>query len=142
MINEASLALIKEFEGLRLEAYKCPAGRWTIGYGHTGPDVHAGMRITEARAEALLTKDLMTSEAYVKRVVSTALNANQFGALVSLAFNVGSFGDELRAALNAYNLAQATKVWARYCNVNGQPSRGLKLRRAAEIALFNVPVKP
>ena len=53
-INENGLALIKRFEGMKLASYQCPAGKWTIGYGHTGPDVQPGQTITAAQAEYLL----------------------------------------------------------------------------------------
>jgi len=141
VINNASLALIKEFEGLRLTSYLCPAGKWTIGYGHTGPDVTAQMTITKSHAEELLTKDLKSAEDYVKRVIGVTLNANQFGALVSLAFNVGVFGQGLRLALNEKNFGETTKIWLNYCNVNGKPSDGLKRRRSEEVILFNTAVK-
>ena len=142
MINNASLALIKEFEGLRLTAYQCPAGKWTIGYGHTGPDVKKGMVITESEASAHLIKDVESAENYVRRVISVALNPNQFGALVSLAFNVGVFGQGLRLALNGKNFDKAIQIWMTYTLVNGVPSDGLKRRRAKEVALFQSPVRP
>lgn len=143
MVNNDALALIKGFEGRKLEAYKCPAGRWTIGYGHTGPDVHAGLKITEADATALLTRDLKNAEAYVKANFHTSiLNANQYGALVSLVFNVGSLGEGIISRLNKADFKGATATWLQYCNVNGKPSQGLKRRREAEVALFNTPVKP
>ena len=63
-INETGIALIKRFEGCRLTAYKCSAGVWTIGYGHTS-GVHSGQAITQAQADALLRQDLEKFERYV-----------------------------------------------------------------------------
>lgn len=142
MINAAALQLIKEFEGLRLTAYQCPAGKWTIGYGHTGPEVHAGIKITEAEASAHLIKDVESAANYVRRVIGVTLNPNQFGALVSLAFNVGVFGQGLRLALNSKNVDKAIKIWMTYTLVKGVPSDGLTRRRAKEVALFQSPVRP
>ena len=88
---EASKLLIeklKEFEGLRLEAYKDAAGVLTIGYGHTGSDVLAGDRITEYYAKELLMDDLGRFEAAVRQL-HVAHTQGQFDALVSFAFNLG-----------------------------------------------------
>ncbi len=80
---------IKNWEGLRLKAYKCPAGVWTIGYGHTGPDVKPGGTITQAQADALLDKDTDDAESAVNTLVKVPLSQNQFDALVSFVFNTG-----------------------------------------------------
>ena len=82
------IALIKEFEGLRLKAYKCPGGVWTIGYGHTA-GVKSGMVITEAQAEEYLKADLIVFERYLNGL-GLALNQNQFDALVSFIYNPDS----------------------------------------------------
>jgi len=81
------IALIKEFEGLRLKAYKCPGGVWTIGYGHTA-GVRPGMVITEAQAEEFLKEDLFSCENAVNNQ-KLSINQNQFDALVSLIYNIG-----------------------------------------------------
>lgn len=88
-INEAGLELVKHFEGLYTEAYVCPAGVLTIGYGHTG-DVSQGDRITEDEAESLLREDMAGACRDVERLVDVPLNDNQFAALASFAFNCGS----------------------------------------------------
>ena len=85
---EKAKALIREFEGLRLEAYKCPAGVLTIGYGHTS-GVKEGMSITEAEAEQLLDADVESAAAQVKSAVKVELNANQLDALIDFVFNLG-----------------------------------------------------
>lgn len=149
-INEAGLAIIKEFEGLRHKAYLCPANVWTIGWGHTGADVKPGLVITEARAEQLLRDDLDRFEAAVQRLASVATD-NQFSAMVSFAFNVGTdddadtvaegLGDStLLRKHNAGDFVGAAKQFESWdkARVNGklQSLNGLKRRRAAEAALY------
>src|SRR6476661_9330104 len=87
-ISDKGLALIKASEGLRLTAYRCPAGVLTLGYGSTGPHVKQGMVITEAEAEDLLRKDVARFEDGVSHIVGTCTQG-QFDALVSFAFNLG-----------------------------------------------------
>lgn len=87
---EVAMDFIEAWEGCRLQAYKCPAGIWTIGVGHTGPDVHEGDEITYAQSRELLRKDI---EAVVKALapfVNVHVTEGQYVALVSLAFNVGA----------------------------------------------------
>ena len=92
-IGQAGLALIKQYEGCRLAAYRCAAGVWTIGYGHTA-GVHSGMTITQAQADAYLQQDVAKFEKYVNNPayvpIMEQLNQNQFDALVSFAFNLGA----------------------------------------------------
>ncbi|MCM1089136.1 MAG: lysozyme, partial [Muribaculaceae bacterium] len=82
--GQAGLDLIKKFEGCRLTAYKCPAGIWTIGYGHTG-GVQTGQTITQAQADDLLKKDLAKFEANVNKYSKYGWRQNEFDALVSFA---------------------------------------------------------
>ena len=86
--SQEGINLIKKFEGCRLTAYKCPAGVWTIGYGHTD-DVKKGQKITKAKAEEYLKNDLIKYEKGVERLVKVKLNQNQFNALISFAYNRG-----------------------------------------------------
>ena len=92
-IGQAGLDLIKQYEGCRLAAYRCAAGVWTIGYGHTA-GVHSGMTITQAQADAYLQQDIAKFEGYVNNPayvpITEQLNQNQFDALVSFAFNLGA----------------------------------------------------
>lgn len=81
------ISKIKEFEGFRSEAYKCPAGVWTIGYGHTA-DVKPGDKISEAEAERLLRKDLIHYEAFVESL-QVSQKQEKFDALVDFAYNLG-----------------------------------------------------
>lgn len=83
--------MIKNWEGCRLTAYRCPAGIWTIGYGHTGADVTPGKRITQAEADRLFDIDIRRfADAVSAELGAAQLNNNQFDALVSLSYNIGS----------------------------------------------------
>ena len=96
--------LITHFEGCRLDSYLCPAGVWTIGVGHTGPDVAGGQRITQVKADELLANDLDRFEKGISQQIDVPLTQVQFDALVSWAFNcgLGATGDStLRRRLNA-----------------------------------------
>ena len=120
-ISSNGLEIIKKYEGCYLKAYKCPAGVWTIGYGHTA-GVKSGMSISKAEAEKLLKEDCEAFEKYVnsKSIVplTDELNQNQFDALVSFAFNVGPGNlkklcagrtlSEIGAHINDYNTPVAT----------------------------------
>lgn len=144
-ISEAGLSLIKKFEGLRLIAYKCPAGIWTIGYGHTGPDVYEGKRITEEQADALLVQDCERMESAVLSSVTVPLTQYEFDALVSFTFNVGPSafrGSTMRRLLN--ERASKTVVaseFSRWVKADGKPLPGLVRRREEEKALFLRKVK-
>lgn len=137
-IGPKALQLIKDFEGLRLKAYKCPADVWTIGYGSTGPHVREGFTITEEQAELLLTEDLRRFERGVANMGGEMTQA-QFGAMVSLAFNVGlgAFGGStlLRKHL-AGDHEGAAEQFARWNKGGGRVLPGLVKRRAAEAKLY------
>lgn len=137
-IGQRGLALIKSFEGLALKAYKCPAGVWTIGYGSTGPHVVPGKAITEKEAEALLLEDLSRFEAAVDAKCPKATQ-NQFDAMVSLAFNVGSAGftrSTVARKHNAGDHAGAARAFGMWNKAGGKVLAGLTRRRAAEAALY------
>ena len=140
-IGQAGLALIKQYEGCRLAAYRCAAGVWTIGYGHTA-GVHSGMTITQAQADAYLQQDIAKFEGYVNNPayvpITEQLNQNQFDALASFAFNLGA--GNLRKLCKGRTAAQIAQAMTQYCKANGKVLAGLKRRRAAEQALFNKPV--
>lgn len=140
-IGQAGLALIKQYEGCRLAAYRCAAGVWTIGYGHT-VGVHSGMTITQAQADAYLQQDIAKFEGYVNNPtyvpITEQLNQNQFDALVSFAFNLGA--GNLRKLCKGRTAAQIVRTMPNYNKANGRVLAGLKRRRAAEQALFNKPV--
>ena len=137
--NAAGIALIQQFEGLRLAAYQDVVGVWTIGYGHTGPDVRAGQTITQAQATALLQQDLSRFEAGVSRLVTVPLNGNQFSALVSFSYNLGLGslqGSTLLRLLNARDYAGAAGQFPLWDKAGGKALPGLLRRRQAEQALF------
>nr|DAV46688.1 MAG TPA: Lysozyme [Caudoviricetes sp.] len=141
-ISAKGIALIKRFEGCRLTAYKCSAGVWTIGYGHTA-GVYAGMRITQAQAEAFFKADCKKCGSYVNNPAyvpqTEQLNQNQFDALVSFVFNLGQ--KWLKSLCdNGRTLAQIAAAMPQYRRAAGQVLPGLVQRRAAEVALFNTPV--
>lgn len=145
--SPAGVALIQRFESLELRAYQCAAGVWTIGWGHTGPDVYRGLCITRARADELLAQDLARFERDVLQLVKVPLTQHQFDALVSFAFNVGSdidadtiaegLGDStLLRKLNAGDYAGAADEFPKWNKSRGQVLAGLVRRRAAERELF------
>ena len=130
--------LIKHFEGCELEAYKCPAGVWTIGYGHI-KGVKEGMTITEQQAEEMLKSELNEYEGYINNLVTTELNQNQFDAMVSWVYNLG--GGNLKAStllkvLNAGDYAGVPAQMMRWNKAGGKVLEGLTRRRQAEADLF------
>lgn len=134
--SDNGINLIKEFEGCKLTAYKCPAGVLTIGYGHTGSDVKAGMKITKERATELLKKDLEKFEKHVMKYDSKYhFNQNQFDALVSFAFNIGNI-DQLTAN-GTRTIAQISAKIPAYNKAGGKRLPGLVKRRAKEKTLFD-----
>jgi len=138
-ISNAGLRLIKNFEGLRLRAYRCPAGVWTIGYGHTGAEVKPGMVITETEAEALLRADIAVFENCVSAAVKVPISQPQFDALVSLAFNIGCGAlrrSTLLRRLNAGDYRGAAREFDKWIRAKGVVLAGLVSRRRDERNLF------
>ena len=136
--SEKGINLIKKFEGCKLTAYKCPAGIWTIGYGHTR-NVHKGEVITQQQADELLKQDLLVYEAGIN-VMKLNINQNQYDSLVSFAFNLGL------GALQKSTLLKRIKVnpndpkikdeFLRWSYAGGKQLKGLLLRRQAECDLY------
>lgn len=138
-INQAGIDLIREAEGMRLVAYRCPAGILTIGVGHTGKDVHEGQTITEEQAVALLHHDLAWAEQAVVNEIRVPLTDNQFSALVSFVFNVGvgAFAKStLRKKLNAGDYGAVPDELCKWTRSGGKVLPGLITRRQAEAKLF------
>jgi lysozyme len=153
----ASDALEKRFEGCVLYAYddldphyphppfmpgEGPVGTLTIGYGHTGDDVHPGQVITPEEAEALLQADIRCFEVAVNNMVAHDITPNQFAALVDFAFNEGAEAlrsSTLLAMLNAGNIEGAASQFTRWDEAGGQVLQGLLARREAEKELFLKP---
>ena len=143
-IGTAGLALIKQFEGCRLTAYKpVPTETyWTIGWGHYGPDVREGQTITQAQADAMLAADCqrfadaVDNPAYCP--LTAQLNANQRDALISFTFNCGA--GCLKTLCKGRTLPQICTAMALYNKSGGKPLAGLTRRRKAEQELFNTPI--
>lgn len=142
-ISQEGLALIKQWEGLRLGAYKDAIGVWTIGYGHTSaagkPFVHKGMTITEKQAEELLCKDLRQFENTVAKAVTVSLNSWQFAALVSFCYNVGTTAFCNSTLLKKLNQGEYEAVPAelqKWTKAGGKRLQGLVHRRVAEAGLW------
>lgn len=147
-MSSTGLDLVKSFEGLYLNAYKCPAGVWTIGYGHTGKvdgkSIHAGMKITKAKATQLLKGDMVTFENWVKKLVKVSINQNQFDALVSFAFNCGAGNlqnSTLLKYVNQKKFDAAGDEFLKWNKGGGRVLAGLTRRRKEERKLFLRPVK-
>lgn len=136
-INNSGLAIVKYFESFQALPYLCPAGYWTVGYGHV---VQPGANgVTEAEAEVLLAHDLGVAERRVARLCSVPLTENMFSALCSFVFNLGGGAlqrSSLRAKLNRGEYADAQEEFSRWVYAGGKRLLGLVRRRAAEALLF------
>lgn len=136
----------KYFESLKLKAYPDPAtgGKpWTIGYGHTGPDVYSGLVINEAMADKLLDLDLAKAEAEVNKYAHN-LTQGQFDALVDMVFNMGSGflkPDNINGDFDDFvasgNLVEMRKRIPQFRMAAGKVMKGLVRRRAANVALWD-----
>ena len=135
--GQAGIDMIKQFEGCRTTAYKCPAGVWTIGYGHTS-GVKQGQKITQAQADEYLRQDLAKYEKNVaKYEAKYKWNQNEHDAMVSFAHNVGSI-DKLTANGTRSKAVIAEKILL-YDKAAGKVLAGLTRRRKAERDLFLKP---
>ena len=130
--------IIKHFEGLKLESYKCPAGIWTVGWGHTS-GVVKGDKITEKVAEQFLDYDISWAGKAVDELVKVPLTQNQKDALISFVFNLGKgklMGSTLLRKLNSGDYQGAALEFDKWVYAGGQKLNGLIRRRAAERQLF------
>lgn len=151
-ISQEGIDFIKQWEKFRADWYRCSAGVWTIGYGHledkrdgevTDEDLPPMMKapIDEEDAELLLEDDLQFFEIEVNSLVDVDLNQNQFDALVSFSFNVGTGrhgfgGSTLRKKVNQEDYEGAAEEFKKWVYANGEKLRGLELRREAEKRMF------
>ena len=136
--SQEGLELIKKFEGCKLKSYKCPAGVWTIGYGHT-EDVKEGDIVSPQEADKLLRADVFKFEEYVADNVTVKLTQNQFDALVTWTFNLGVGNLRNSTMLKKLNNADYTSVpfeMKRWNKAGGKTLDGLVRRRQAESLLF------
>lgn len=138
-ISDRGVELIAKYEGCRLEAYKCPAGVWTIGYGHTA-GVKEGDKLTsQEAAKELLKKDLEKYGGYVNNCVKNGLitfplNQNQFDALTSFCYNCGN--GNLQKLVSGRDAATVAEKLLLYNKGGGKVLAGLQRRREEERALF------
>lgn len=144
VLNDDSIALLKQWEGLRLTAYQDEAGVWTIGHGHTATAA-PGMRITADEAEMLFRGDLEWARRAVSDLIAVPLTDNQYGALVSFTFNLGRDAlkrSTLRRKLNRGDYAAIPSELAKWNKLRDarmnklRKSNGLTNRRAAEAGLW------
>ncbi len=142
-ISKEGLVMIKQWEGLRLSAYKDAIGVWTIGYGHTStagkPFVHKGMTVTEEQAENVLCQDLKQFENAVEQAVQVSLTNEQFAALVSFCYNVGTAAfcnSTLLKKLNQGEYEAVPSELQKWTKAGGKRLQGLVHRRAAEAGLW------
>lgn len=149
-VSQDCVELVKKFEGLHklkddglVHAYRCPAGKWTLGYGAT-KGIRSGMTCTTEEAEQRITQDLDEHGKIVKRLVNVPLTQGQYDALVSFVFNLGGGAfksSTLLKKLNSGNYDDCPEQIMRWnkARVDGklQPLRGLTRRRAAEAAIFS-----
>ena len=147
IVNSAAKKLIKEFEGLRLKAYLCSAGVLTIGWGHTSsagePAVRPGMTISRAEAIEIFNRDIQEFAEGVERLIKVDITENQFGACVSLAFNIGIGAFSKSSVLRFVNKRRFDDAADAFLLFNKERRNGKKVvsaglvrRRAAEAALF------
>lgn len=131
---------IEEWEGRRLKAYRCSAGVWTIGVGHTAGVVE-GQTCTNEQADAWLLEDIRAAQMGLARFLNVEVTEGQFVALVSLAFNVGATYvaqkcPKLMRAVNNYEFGAAEREFLDINRAGGRVVEGLTRRRQAEAALF------
>jgi len=140
--TQTGISIIKEFEGLRLDAYVGPGGKWLIGYGHA-QGVKSGMSITEAEADDLLRQDLVAFENGIKQKVRVPINEHELGAMTSLAYNIGGSAFSSSSVIRELNAGNRTAAADAFLLWNKISSGGklvvsdhLMERRQKERALF------
>lgn len=143
-ISMNGLNLIKQFEGLKLNAYDDGVGVWTIGYGTikypNGVRIKRGDKITQAQADQYIANDVATFERAVNMLVNVPLNQNQFDALVSFTYNLGATNlsaSTLLKKLNSKDYKGAAAEFQKWNKAGGKVMTGLVRRRKAEMELFN-----
>ena len=147
IVNKAAIDLIKEFEGFKPNAYRDPVGIWTIGYGTTkaagvGINPRSGVTITQDDAERYLQLAVQKFAAQIEDMIDVPVTDNQFGALVSLAYNIGPGAlakSTVMRRLNAGDYQGAADAFFMWNKAGGKVLPGLMRRRAAERDLFLKP---
>ncbi|EAR5110807.1 lysozyme [Salmonella enterica subsp. enterica serovar Cerro] len=142
-ISDNGLKFTAAFEQFRGTAYKATKNEkyWTIGFGHYGPDVKEGQKITEGQGLILLNKDMAAAVKAVDAVAHPSLNQSQFDAVVDLVFNAGpgviAASTGTGKALRAGDVKTLRAKLALFINQNGKPVLGLRRRVAGRLALFD-----
>ena len=138
--SKACVDLVKSFEGFRAEAYKCPAGVWTVGYGTT-ENVHPGDVVNEQEAEELLMNDLTEASGAIDELVDVPLTQRQYDALASLIYNIGREAFRNSTLLKMLNggkgVHEVGAQFLRWNRAGGKVMPGLIRRRESERALFS-----
>jgi lysozyme len=138
-MSQSGKDMLVDFEGVRLKAYKCPAGVWTIGIGATNPPVNATDEITREEAFKRLDHDLVQYEDGVKRLVKVGLTQGQFDALVDFAYNAGVGAlakSTLLKKVNAEKFDEVPAEFMKWTKGGGKELPGLVRRRRAEVKLW------
>lgn len=138
--SQKGIDLIKEFEDYREMVYLCAGGKYTIGYGHTR-GVKPGDTCTREQAERYLREDLQDAEEAVLALISVPLTQNQFDALVSLVYNIGSgnfYDSTIRKVINLKisDIEEYRRAWMMWVKSRGKVLKGLERRRVLEFNLF------
>lgn len=138
--SQKGIDLIKEFEDYSERVYMCAGGKYTIGYGHTR-GVQVGDTCTKEQAEKYLREDLKDAEEAVLALVTVPLTQNQFDALVSLVFNIGSgnfYDSTIRRVINLKisDIEEYRRAWMMWVKSRGKVLKGLVRRRELEFKLF------
>lgn len=135
-----NLEIIKKYEGFSSQAYKCPAGVWTVGWGHTGRDINKDTILTREEAELMLQKDVANLQEQILFLLDDKPTTNELDALTSLVYNVGLGAFKKSRLLKRINLKEngelIAKEWIEFNKVNGKVVKGLLRRRAEEICLY------
>lgn len=135
-INEDGINLIKEFEGCKLTSYQDQGGVWTIGYGHTGPEIVEGTTITQQQADMYLRKDV-DNLSNLDYYISVSLSDNEYSALLCLAYNIGAYALRISKCLKDINdNKDPTDNWMKWNHIHGVVNEGLTRRRKAEIGMY------
>lgn len=138
--SQKGIDLIKEFEGYSERVYMCAGGKYTIGYGHTR-GVEVGDTCTREQAEEYMRQDLVDAEETIEALINVPLSQNQFDALVSLVYNIGSgnfFDSTIRRVINLRisDIEEYRRAWMMWVKSRGKVLKGLVRRREAEFKMF------
>lgn len=143
-ISQNGIDVAHYFEQCKLKAYPDPGSKdgnpWTIGWGHTGPEVVEGLTWTQAQADAAFLEDIAESERAVEDLVGVKLCQGEFDALVLFVYNIGISAfkaSTMLRLLDACDLDGARGQFKRWDKNDGKVMRGLTRRRAAEVALWD-----